>query len=372
MVLQAKDVQIRFYKFSNKIMENDNIIRYFLLITANPLSNSKAAIQVFKIIRQIDLVSKEVTVFFPGFSSPDSIVADSVESTQMKLQEMRQQNQKDQEDYHGQNAVYHTYCENAGDMYFNDIDFARFMLDLEDKCPQVEYYGRTEMVVLPAHDGELLSAEVKSYNLEPFFEHTSASLEEFIFSVIKIIRCDTNKNSLELINKIDGLYASKTNAAQLNVLNGSDVRLRIDNLILEHMKWKKEDEIFFVSYSTKDSFYAESLKLLLEKHGKQVWKAPEGIPSSTDYACAIPAAMRISSRFIVVLSHNSAHSPWVRRELGKAISNNIRIDGIFIDGFSYEELSKYDHLSFLFENIQIHYNISDLFENNDMLERLLR
>ena len=353
-------------------MEDNRKIRYYLLITANPLSNSKAAMMVFKIIRQLDLVSRDVTIFMPGFHTNKDNKADSVEITQRKKVEIQEAGRKINEDFHGENAVFHTYCENAGDMYFNDADFARFMMDLEERCPNFEYYGRTEMLIIPTCQGEILPEYVKGYNLEPFLEQDSIPLDEFLMTVIHLLRKDPNKESLRLINKIDGLYNDRIAFSPLQVAGKTDISLQIDNLILEYMKWKKDDEIFFISYSTKDSFYAESLKMLLEKHNKHVWKAPEGIPSSTDYACAIPAAMRISSRFLVILSHNSAHSPWVRREIGKAISNGIRLDGIFLDDFSFDDLQHYDHLSFLFENIQVHYNIAELFDNSLMLNKLLR
>ena len=113
------------------------------------------------------------------------------------------------------------------------------------------------------------------------------------------------------------------------------------------------------------------MKALIEKNKKQVWIAPDGIPEGSDYACAIPAALRISSRVVVLLSHNSANSTWVRREIGKAISNNKKIDGILLDDFTMEDINRYDHFDFLFEGIQIKYSIRDLFENKAILNAWL-
>lgn len=151
----------------------------------------------------------------------------------------------------------------------------------------------------------------------------------------------------------------------------TDVIIKLDNEILKYMKWKESDNIFFISYSTKDEFQAYALKGLLEKYRKKVWMAPEGIPNGFDYAQIIPAALRITSRFVVLLSHNSAQSTWVRREIGKAISNNTKIDGVFLDTFTFEDMQRYDHLDFMFENVQLRYSISSLFDNENLLQTFL-
>ena len=148
--------------------------------------------------------------------------------------------------------------------------------------------------------------------------------------------------------------------------------VRLDNEIMQYMRWSENDEIWFISYSTKDEFDAFALKGLLENKGKHVWIAPDGIPSGRDYALAIPAALRITSRFLVLLSKHSAESDWVRREIDRAINEKKKIDGVLLTDFSMNDVKQYDHLSFLLANIQIKYNISDLFKpNSEPLERLL-
>ena len=98
--------------------------------------------------------------------------------------------------------------------------------------------------------------------------------------------------------------------------------------------------------------------------------APDGIPSGLDYACVIPAALRITSHCLALLSHNSAKSKWVRREVAKAISNDKKLDGILLDGYTMNDIKLYDHLDFMFENIQIKYSMDDLFQNPELLNSL--
>ena len=184
-------------------------------------------------------------------------------------------------------------------------------------------------------------------------------------AVFKLIRKDEEKNSLALISKIRDLYFDFAPSCIFD--DTSNVLIRLDNRLLEFMKWKAHDEIYFISYSSIDSPQAEELRNLLEERGKNVWMAPEGIPSGLDYACVIPAALRISSHCLALLSHNSARSKWVRREIAKAISNDKKLDGILLDGFTKDDLKKYDHLDFLFENIQVRYCLADILKNLDFL-----
>lgn len=307
----------------------------------------------------------------PGFHGNDYVDKDADSLVAERIATFEKHNKENHEDYHGSNAIYHTYCASAGDMYFNDADFAQFMLDLEGRTQNFEYLGRTEMVVLPTSKGTILYDKVKCFNLEPFFESDKKnnSLEEFLNSTLRILLKNDNRNSLCCIDDIDVLYNRKVES------KGNEdttlVTIRIDNYILEHMKWMEHGEAFFISYSTKDEYDAFALKALLEKNGKQVWIAPDGIPSGFDYAQAIPAAMRITTRFLVLLSHNSANSGWVRREIDKAISTNKRIDGIFLKDFDMNSVNQYDHLSFLLSCNQLKFHINELFNQGPELAELL-
>lgn len=342
-------------------MEN-LLIKYYLLITANPLSDSAASIAIFKAIKSLDLFSGKIKIFMPGFHTDDDGIGEKAMLTQMA------QNNKNEEDYHGNQPLFSTFCESAGIMYFNDVDFAKFMIDLDDRCPNFCYYGNTELLVLPAHNGEVLFDKIKNYDLESFFDSeqkTKFSVENFLLRVVNLIKSDPSNHSISLLDRIDDLYSSRYPSA--HVADENAVIIKVDKFILEHMKWKENDEIFFISYSTKDEFSAYALKSLLEKNNKHVWIAPDGIPSGMDYACAIPAALRITSRFVVILSHNSAQSNWVRKEIGKAISSNKKVDGIFVDGFTCDEMKQYDHLDFLFENIQLRYTVEELIDSSSAL-----
>lgn len=348
-------------------------INYYLLMIANPLSCSDVAITIYKMFRRLDILSRDIIVFFPGFHHDVINKNGYHENINDKINSYLEYNQINHSDYHGRSPIFHTYCDSVGDIFFNEADFARFINELEDSTDRFEYDGSTQLVLIPSLGGEIIYKEIKTYNLESLFDYQTCSsqkVEEFLVSILRSLQKDPQRNSLDVISKINTIYNNKlTHCSSPQSLNR--ITIHLDDRILEHMQWKKSDEVIFISYSTKDEYHAFALKALIEKNKKQVWIAPDGIPEGSDYACAIPAALRISSRVVVLLSHNSANSTWVRREIGKAISNNKKIDGILLDGFTMEDINQYDHFDFLFEGIQIKYSIRDLFENKAILNAWL-
>lgn len=351
----------------------DRKINYYLLMIANPLSCSEVAITIYKMFRRLDILSRDIIVFFPGFHNVVINKDEYYKNINDKINSYLEYNQINHSDYHGRSPIFHTYCDSVGDIFFNEADFARFINELEDSTDRFEYDGSTQLVLIPSLGGEIIYKEIKTYNLESLFDYQTCSsqkVEEFLVSILRSLQKDPQRNSLDVISKINTIYNNKlTHCSSPQSLNR--ITIHLDDRIVEHMQWKKSDEVIFISYSTKDEYHAFALKALIEKNKKQVWIAPDGIPEGSDYACAIPAALRISSRVVVLLSHNSANSTWVRREIGKAISNNKKIDGILLDGFTMEDINQYDHFDFLFEGIQIKYSIRDLFENKAILNAWL-
>ena len=348
------------------------MIKYYLIIIANPFWDSDAAMAVFQSINRLDKFSHDIKVYLPGFYSADKDKVDTDEERAAKIASIEVYNSENYADYHGTSPVFHTYCDSAGDMYFNDAAFSQFVFELDEKSPGYEYYGKTELVVLPASEGAILYDKVVSYDLEPFFESGRKPimrLEDFFMRVFKLLLNHPNRNSLDLIGALTDLYYQKLGHS--GEISDSSVRIALDNLILEYMHWRQSDEIFFISYSSRDEKMAKDFKKILEDKGKCVWMAPEGIPAGFDYALAIPAALRITSRFVVLLSHNSADSVWVRREIGRAISNRSKVDGVLLDGFTIEDVNSYDHLSFMFENVQLKYNYSSIIGNESMLDKFI-
>ena len=94
--------------------------------------------------------------------------------------------------------------------------------------------------------------------------------------------------------------------------------------------------------------------------------APDGIPEGGSYLGVIPAAIRITSHCIALLSHNAVNSRWVKREVAKAISNNKKLDGILLDDFKVEDL-EHTELELQFECVQIKYHLDDIVKNPSLI-----
>lgn len=128
------------------------------MLIANPLTTSVSSKIVFNAITRLDILSRDTTIFMPGFCSEKDL--------------QKCEANKDIADYHGKTPAFVTYCNSTGRMYFSDALFARFMNDLSDECPNFDYYGRTELLVMPTSKGKIISKYVQAYNLEPLIKST--------------------------------------------------------------------------------------------------------------------------------------------------------------------------------------------------------
>ena len=104
------------------------------------------------------------------------------------------------------------------------------------------------------------------------------------------------------------------------------------------MAEKKYD--LFISYNKSDLRHAKRLATLIKNAGLKCWWQSED--SKQEYAAAIHEAIRSSRAFLVLLSHGSAASEWV----GKEILDAIRLyttDGLKILPIATEQLARADY-----------------------------
>ena len=76
----------------------------------------------------------------------------------------------------------------------------------------------------------------------------------------------------------------------------------------------------FISYSTKDTAQAETVRNVLESNAIPCWMAPRDIPGGSNYTKEIPIAIRGCQVFVLILSENSQNSHWVLKELDAAVN----------------------------------------------------
>lgn len=76
----------------------------------------------------------------------------------------------------------------------------------------------------------------------------------------------------------------------------------------------------FLSHATEDRETAAHVCALLEAEGISCWMAPRDVAPGTDYAAAIVQGIRDSELVVVVFSAHANTSPYVLRELDRAVA----------------------------------------------------
>ncbi len=87
----------------------------------------------------------------------------------------------------------------------------------------------------------------------------------------------------------------------------------------------------FITHSSHDGEKAKKVRDYLETNGIQCWMAPRDIPVGAEWAEAILEGIENASGMLLVFSSNSNNSPQVRREIERAIHNNIPIFPVRIE-----------------------------------------
>lgn len=76
----------------------------------------------------------------------------------------------------------------------------------------------------------------------------------------------------------------------------------------------------FISYSTKNQATADAMRELLKMHNIDTWMAPNDIPVGSKYAQVIGQAVKNCTCLLLLLSDDSQNSPWVAKEVERAIN----------------------------------------------------
>jgi hypothetical protein len=75
----------------------------------------------------------------------------------------------------------------------------------------------------------------------------------------------------------------------------------------------------FISHSSKDDDFVKELRAALEGLGVPVWVDSRNLRGGSKLAPEIEEAIEQARQFVAVLSPNTVNSPWVRREIQKAL-----------------------------------------------------
>lgn len=120
----------------------------------------------------------------------------------------------------------------------------------------------------------------------------------------------------------------------------------------------------FISYSSKDLDITEQVRRILETNGISCWIAPRNIPSGSSYAAEIPAAIRGCTVFLLIGSLNAENSPWIRKELERAIIERKKIIPLMV-----EDVAFHDEFDFL---LSLHQRYAAYEKTAEVMERLVK
>lgn len=120
----------------------------------------------------------------------------------------------------------------------------------------------------------------------------------------------------------------------------------------------------FVSYSSEDRKFVNTIVQMMKEEKIAYWKAPEMIAAGSSYAREIPRAIKECEVFLLVLSRTSQKSIWVEKEIDSAISHRKTIIPFQID-----DIPLNDTFRFYLNNVQM---ISYVLDKEDAFAELKR
>jgi uncharacterized protein YjbI with pentapeptide repeats len=122
---------------------------------------------------------------------------------------------------------------------------------------------------------------------------------------------------------IDTLYESKGKIPEV-FLRGAGVPDTLISYIGSLVRKPLEFYSCFISYSHKDQEFAERIYADLQTNGVRCWFAPAHLGAAKKIHEQIDAAIRVHDKLLLILSKSSMESEWVKTEIRKARSIEIR------------------------------------------------
>jgi hypothetical protein len=105
----------------------------------------------------------------------------------------------------------------------------------------------------------------------------------------------------------------------LSMLNARCLSVNDIKVLEEYADKVLHGKNIFISYSTKDMFFADTFQDEMEARGFSVDRDVRSIVGGEQWEPAIFKALKNADVFVVLISENSAKSEWVRREVRNAL-----------------------------------------------------
>ena len=93
----------------------------------------------------------------------------------------------------------------------------------------------------------------------------------------------------------------------------------------------------FISYSSKDQSYAETILQALERRGISCWYGPRDVPGGANYMRTISRAIQRAEAMVILLSRNANGSDDMKKEVALAGRRRIPIIAVRLDTISLDD-----------------------------------
>ena len=279
---------------------------YVLLI--NVLDPTEAGKKVLECLDYYDIDSgKSCDFFIPGFvNSPDGL-----------LNEKEYSRIKEYVEPHLMLSSNSIYIERIGTIPFYPKLFINFYKAIEDEVKyknKWKYSGRCELLLFSIDENERINADdFHNYDLDDIVLN-NRTVSEFIRKFIVLAERNTSKE--ESKRAIDELYFDMI-MPRSDHYNEGYFHLCSDQFQLRF----GDKKYAFISYSSKDRYFVDSIRNQLKEHHIECWMAPYDIPDGTSYAYIIEKAIEHADMFFLMLSFNTIKSLWVEKEMLRAIGH---------------------------------------------------
>lgn len=212
----------------------------------------------------------------------------------------------------------------------NRKKFSKAYYYISKKCRIVELVGNggTLWVVTsaPSSRGRIYSLAYKLVRCEPFevWENLGGLFGEYgVIGDPKDSRHYPRNDMTELLLNFD--FSPKKPIKNTSVIGISLMTARklAPDDVLKLQDY--EDKLLhgrhvFISYSSRDSEYADILQNILEANGHKVWRDLRSIVGGEEWEPAIYRAIKNADAFILLISNHSVGSTWVRKETQTALN----------------------------------------------------
>lgn len=208
--------------FEEKVKTALSSIKYkwVIILVANYHSQSKSVKYILDNFSTIDILSKDIDFYFPGYrSNVDMPIIPNRETTEKELlenaisqlhdlskekeiskeriKEIKEElcklkdvyNDNDKENFHGDSKRTEIECKRLGTIWFYEEAFANFVADLIKKSNgHYKYLGGCDLVMIPYFNNKIQYQNCCVYHLESIANtETKMSIDEYLLRVMDIL-----------------------------------------------------------------------------------------------------------------------------------------------------------------------------------------